>query len=296
MSKFLSGIIVATVLLGWTSITHAQIPTVSPTTPPAKPTPSISPIRQSPPPPSTTPTATTPDLLLLGKVISTFWQTNRAQTDSQIVMNLRDRSADLQIHATVKTTVQTGNKFRTDLIFAQPGAKPTATYTIVCDGEKVWIYRPDKRQYAQTTFAKFQAESYSFLIGAASIFFLSIPEADRQEIISALAADRNFLTMLSREQLKDLQGSQRQLEGQDSYVYSYEDKKENWRFNGFIQPQTGILKRIELDGKTDGMNFTLAEKIINRNTQPTLDRQTFRFSPPKGVQKVKSLPIDLLGG
>lgn len=296
MSKFLSGIILTTLLVGWTSITHAQVPAASPTTPPAQPRPSIAPSSQPQPTLSPTPKSTTPDLILLGKVISTFWQTNRAQTASQIVMNLRDGSADLKVYATVNTIVQTGNKFRTELIFAQPGAKPTATYTIVCDGQKVWIYRPDKRQYAQTTFPEFQAQPYSFLVGAASIFFLSIPEADRQEIITALATDRQFLTMLPKQQIKDLQGGQRQLDGQNSYVYSYENKQENWNFNGFIQPQTGILKQIELTGKTGRMNFTLAEKIISRNTQPTLDRQIFRFSPPKGVKKVKSLPIDLLGG
>jgi outer membrane lipoprotein-sorting protein len=292
MSKFLSGIIIATALLSWTRIAHAQLPTALPTPPQSKPAPSI----PAQPTPSIAPTSATPDLILLGKVISKFWQTNRAQTESKIVMSLLDGSTDLKVYATVKTIVQTGNKFRTELIFAQPGSSPTATYTIVCDGQNVWTYRLDKRQYAQTTFAKFQSESYSFLIGAASIFFLSIPEADRQEIITALAKDQDFLTSLPPEQIKELKGSQRQLDGQNSYVYSYEDKKEDWNFNGFIQPQTGILKQIELTGKTVGMKFTLVEKIVNRNSQPTVDRQSFRFSPPKGVKKVQSLPIDLLGG
>jgi outer membrane lipoprotein-sorting protein len=291
MSKLLLGIAVAALLIGSTSIVQSQ---VLPNAPTPSQSPKVQPLEPQTLP--TTPTPTNPDLTLLGKVIGLFWQTNRAQTESQIVMNLQDKSIDVKVYATVKTIAQTGNKFRTELKFAQPGSTPTATYTIVCDGQKVWTYRPDKRQYAQTTFSKFQSESYSFLIGTASIFFLSIPEVDRQEIIQALVKDRNFLTMLPPEQIKDLQGEQRQLDGKDSYVYSYEDKKENWNFNGFFQPQTGTIEKIELVGKTAGMNFTLTEKILSRNTKPSIDSKMFRFSPPKGVRKVKSLPIDLLGG
>lgn len=293
MSKILSAMAIATLLITSPGIVQAQVPSSITPTPAQSPT---TPPRQSEPSPSATPLSTAPDLNLLGKAIGLFWQTNRAQTESLIVMNLRDKSADIKVYATINTIAQTGNKFRTELKFAQPGATPTATYTIVCDGQKVWTYRPDKRQYAQTTFPKFQSESYSFLIGAASIFFLSIPEADRQEIIQALVKDINFLNMLSQEEIKDLQGSQRQLEGQDYYVYSYEDKKENWNFNGFFNPQTGMIKQIELAGKTAGMNFTLTEKILNRNTKAKIDSKVFRFLPPKGVKKVKSLPIDLLGG
>jgi outer membrane lipoprotein-sorting protein len=296
MFKLLVGIAVTTGLVNLTNIGQAQVPSMTPkVTPQSQPTPTT-PARPAAPQPSTPPTSTTPDLALLGKVVGTFWQTSRAQTESQLVMNVRDKSADIQVYATIKTLAQTGNKFRTELTFAQPGSAPTATYTIVSDGKQVWIYRPDKRKYAQTTFPKFQAESYSFLIGASSIFFLSLSEPDRQEAITALATDRNFLAVLPKEQIKDLQGNQRQLNGENMYVYSYENKQESWGFNGFVQPQTGILKQIELTGKTDGINFSVVEKIVNRTTQIAPDNKSFRFSPPKGVKKVKSLPIDLFGG
>jgi outer membrane lipoprotein-sorting protein len=296
MFKLLVGIAVTTGFVNLTNIGQAQVPSTAPKVTPQSQPNSTTPLRPASPQPSTTPTLTTPDLTLLGKVVGTFWQTNCARTESQLVMNVRDKSADIQVYATIKTLAQTGNKFRTELAFAQPGSAPTATYTIVSNGKQVWIYRPDKRQYSQTTFPKFQAESYSFLIGASSIFFLSLSEPDRQEAIAALATDRNFLAVLPKEQIKDLQGSQRQLNGENIYVYSYENKQESWGFNGFVQPQTGILKQIELTGKTDGINFSVVEKIVNRTTQIAPDSKSFRFSPPKGVKKVKSLPIDLFGG
>jgi outer membrane lipoprotein-sorting protein len=35
----------------------------------------------------------------------------------------------------------------------------------------------------------------------------------------------------------------------------------------------------------------ISEKMIKRNSQPTIAAKTFTFSPPKGVKKVKSLQI-----
>jgi outer membrane lipoprotein-sorting protein len=300
MSKFLLRTIVATVLLGLTTTTQAQIPPASTVSPAPSTSPQLVPKPSTSPQPSVSPAATTaPDLALLGKVLGMFLQTDRAKTESEIVMTLKGKNTDMKVYVNSKTIAKTSGEFRSEITFAQPGQSPTASYTIVSDNSKVWIYRPDRRQYSQTTLAKFQAQPYSYLIGISSIFLLSVTEANRKDINAALAANPNFLTALPQSDIKDLQGSRRQFEGAELYVYSYNSKPDNWGFNSLVNPQTGMLKQIEFNSRVDDkdgvMNFTVNEKIITRNPQLVANNSLFKFFPPKGTKKVKSLDIDLTG-
>jgi outer membrane lipoprotein-sorting protein len=277
MSKFFSGIAIATLLIGLTGTTQAQVPPASPTpTPQAQP---ASPV-------------TTPDLNLLSKAVGLFWQTDRAETKSQMTIDVAADGTNVKMYAQIETIAQTGNKFVTKLTFSSPGESAKSTYKIISNGKKVWVYRADRRQYMETTFAKFNDSSDSFWIGTSSFLFTSLNETERRDIVSTLGSDRNIFTTLLKGQTGDLQGRKQQLDGEELYNYSYENKQDNWIFNGLIQPQTGLVKQIEIAGKTQGMNFSIADKIISRNPQPTISSKTFRFSPPKGVKKVKSLEID----
>lgn len=301
MFKLLLGTLLTTAPIGWASATQAQLPPASPSPIPSQsqPQPTASPTPSQSQPPSPQPAATAPDLTLLGKVLGAFLKTNRVSTESQIVMTVPDKGVDLKIYAQTKTIAQSSGEFRSEITFAQPGQPPTATYTIVSDNRRVWIYRSDRRQYSQTTVAKFQAQPYSYLVGISSIFFVTLTEPARRELNAALASSPNFLADLPERDIKDLQGSKRQVEGQELYVYSYTNKLGNWTFNSFVQPQTGILKQVEFIGKLDakdgGTNFTIAEKIIDRHPQPTVNSSIFKFLPPKGTKKVQSLSIDLTG-
>jgi outer membrane lipoprotein-sorting protein len=281
MSKLLSGIAIVSLLIGLTGNTQAQVPPASP-----PPTPQSQPAT---PVPST---ATTPDLSLLSKAVGVFWQTDRVETKSQMTIDVAADGTNIKMYAQIETIAQTGNKFVTKLTFTSPGESRKSTYKIISNGQKVWIYRLDRRQYMETTFAKFNAGSDSFWIGTSAFLFTSLSETERREMVNTLGGDRNIIATLLKGQTGDLQGRKQQLDGEELYNYSYENKSESWTFNGLVQPQTGALKQIEIAGKTQGMNFSIADKIISRNTQPSISSKTFRFSPPKGVKKVKSLEID----
>lgn len=285
MSKVLSGIAVA-LLVSWTNITVAQTP--SPLL-----SPSLSP---SPPPSTPTPAATAPDLELLAKAVSAFWQTNRTQTESQVVMTLRDKGKELKVNFNVKIIAETGNKFRLELALIQPNGSPNVTYTIVSNGKQAWVYNQNKRQYAQTTYDKLQEDSSPFFVGSSSMLFMSIPETLRKEVMAELASNPNSLAAsISKDDLKSVQGGKRQVDGQDLYVFSYMEKVKGWNITGFFQPQTGIVRQVEFAGKVDSTEFVISEKIINRNSQPVVNSSTFKFTPPKGVKKVKALSINLFG-
>jgi outer membrane lipoprotein-sorting protein len=296
MFKLLSGIAIAAILIALTPASHAQQPPASPTaTPQAQPvqkpsasptvTPQAQPAQQSSP-------ATTPDLELLSKALGVFWKTDRAETESQMTIDAGSDGVNVKMYARIKTIAQTGNKFATQLVFTSPEGKITATYQIVSNGKKVWIYRPERRQYAEITTANFNNGADSFWIGTPSFLFMSISEADRRETMNNLAGNNNILTSLLKGQTADLQGIKRKFDGEELYNYTYENRTENWIFNGSVQPQTAALKQIEIAGKSNGVTFAIADKIISRNSNPTIFRKTFMFSPPKGVKKVKSLEID----
>jgi outer membrane lipoprotein-sorting protein len=281
MSKLLSGIAIASLLIGLTGTTQAQVPPASPT-----PTPQSQPAT---PVPST---ATTPDLSLLSKAVGLFWQTDRAETKSQMTIDLAADGTKIKMYAQIETIAQTGNKFVAKITFTSPLESTKSTYKVISNGKKVWIYSPERRQYAETTFEKFNAGSDSFWIGTSSFLFTSLNETERREIVNTLSSDRNIMSTLLKGQTGDLQGRKQQLDGENLYNYSYENKSENWIFNGLVQPETGIIKQIEIAGKTQGMSFSVADKIISRNIQPKISSKTFKFSPPRGVKKVKSLEID----
>jgi outer membrane lipoprotein-sorting protein len=281
MSKLLSGIAIASLLIGLTGIVQAQVPPASPI-----PTP------QSQPPSPVPSPLNTPDLSLLSKAVGIFWQTDRVETKSQMTIDVASDGTNIKMYAQIETIAQIGNKFVTNLTFVSPGETRKSTYKIISNGKKVWVYRPDRRQYMETTFAKFNDGSDSFWIGASTFLFISLSETERREMISSLNSNDNVLNTVLKGQTGDLQGRKKQLDGAEVYDYSYENKKDNWTFNGLVQPQTGVIKQIEIAGKTQGMKFSLADKIISRNTQPTISNKTFRFSPPKGVKKVKLVEID----
>jgi outer membrane lipoprotein-sorting protein len=288
---------------------QAQLPSASPSLPPTQPTPSISPsltptTTPTPTPtptpsavPSVTPAATTVDLKLLSKAIGIFWQGSRSQSESQIVMTIQGKTTNTKlvtINATSKTIAQTGDKFRSELTVSKPGSPSKLTYTIVGNGQTVWVYRPDKRQYTRYTFPAFKSEYYSTLIGLSSVFFVSMPETTRKQIITGLASSSNPLSSISQSDLKNLQSSNRLVDGQNLYVYSYDNKEEKLSFNGLVQPETGVLKQIEFVSNDERGDLKITEKILSHTTTNKTNSQTFRFSPPRGAKQVKSVSSDLL--
>ncbi len=297
----------AAALVSLSGAAQAQLPSASPSLPPTQPTPSISPsptptTTPTPTPtpsavPSGTPAVTTVDLKLLSKAIGIFWQGSRAQGESQLVMTIQGKTTNTKlvtINATSKTIAQTGDKFRSELTVSKAGSPSKLTYTIVGNGQTVWVYRPDKRQYAQYTFSAFKSEYYSTLIGLSSVFFVSMPETTRKQITAGLATDNNPLSSIPQSEIKSLQGSNRLVDGQNLYVYSYDNKEEKLAFSGFVQPETGVLKQIEFVSNDERGDLKITEKILSHKTSNNTTSQTFRFSPPRGAKKVKSVSSDLL--
>ncbi len=275
MSKLLlSGIAIA--LISLAGNTQAQVPPTTTPTPQSQPASPIS-----------TPIKVT-DLPLLTRAIGKFWQTDRAETESQMEIESSDGKVKTKYLVSVKTIAKVGRKFRSELTINRVGQTSKIKYTIVSDGAKTWVYRPDTRQYTETTSSEFYGKSSASMIGLFSITFVSLDDEKRQELVTDILGENNRIVSL--ENFKDLQVRQQQVDKQNLSVYTYSDRDEVG-ISGFINPQTVMFERIEFKFKDNQNRIEMVEKMIKRNSQPVITDKTFTFSRAKGVKKVKSLQI-----
>jgi outer membrane lipoprotein-sorting protein len=297
--KLLSKLLVAAVISSISTNVRAQVPspTLPKSTPTAVPTVAPSPSVAPAPTPATTPAASNLDRKLLGKAVSVFWQGNRARTESQIVMTVRPKGRNtnpIQINANVKTIAQTGDRFRSDLTVSRVGSPVKFTYSAICDGKNVWLYRPDKREYSQLKFTDFKPQFHSLLVGLSTIFFVSMVESDRQTIVKAIASGLNPFEAIESKELADLKGSTRQVDDKNFYVYAYDRQEDKSNISGFVQPDTAILKRIDFANSIDEGDINIVENIISHKAINSNNNRIFKFIPPKGVKKVKNFSVDLM--
>jgi hypothetical protein len=277
MTKILwSGIAIA--LLGSIGTVQAQLPPESTTSTP-----------QSSPPSSTSTPLKATDLPSIGKAVGKFWQTDRAETESQIEIDSNDEKGKTKDIVSVKTIAQVGRKFRSELTINRVGKTSKTKYTIVSDGKKVWIYRPDLRQYAEIDTDDFGREPSASIVGLSSFLFSSIDEEERRNLITDLLGKPS--QMISLENLKLVQLRQQQIDRRDLSMYIYgDDDSLELKITGFVYPQTATLERTEIKFG-DREKYEFVEKIVNRNSYVIIGSETFTFSPPQGVKKVNSLQI-----
>jgi outer membrane lipoprotein-sorting protein len=276
MSKLLcSGIAIAFISLIGTA--QAQVPPESTTPPP----------QSQPASPTSTPLKAT-DLPFLKRVVGNFWQTGSAETQSQMEINSSDRKGKNKYFVSVKTIAQVGRKFRAELTIDRVGQTSKIKYTIVSDGERTWIYRPDLRQYAQIGTDRFYREPSASVISLSSILLTSIEEEQRQNVLVELVGENDRI--LSLENLKPLEIRQQQIDRKTLSVYTTGDDF-TVKISAFIDPQTAVVGRAEINFGDRGNYTKIVEKIIKRNPKVIITSKTFTFSAPKGVKKVESLEI-----
>jgi outer membrane lipoprotein-sorting protein len=237
----------------------------------------------------TTDSAEKPDLNLLKKAVRTFYQSNRVQSKSNMTFDFSSAGMKGQIDVKTTTVAETGGKFNSQVVFVNPQSKPIQ-FNIVSNGQKVWVYRPDKRVYQETSIAKFEKER--FWVGMSAAWISMITEKDRLRLLNDPDStfDSNLSTALKAPQLKDFKGERVLVD--DRFLYAFSSLLiGNIKFTGFVQPDTGAIAQFEMNVTVDGMKVILREKIESWQPITSIDKKTFTFSPPKGVKRVKILSI-----
>lgn len=232
------------------------------------------------------------NLPLLSQALSSFLQSDRYQTESQIQLKAVAQGTEVTTNLQVKTTAQSGKKFRAEIQITQPGEEAKPANLVVSNGKQVWIYRPDLQQYAVTTFEKFSESGEWIFMSTSSFAFVNFPEEDRQNIANRKLSDNSVLAYLNLSNNGTFKGDERTVDGESFYVYSYTDTKEALTFSGFVQPETATLKQVQIASKSEGFDILITEKINNRIANPPITANTFKFSPPKGAKLVKSLSLN----
>ncbi|WP_414756470.1 LolA family protein [Anabaena sp. CCY 9910] len=234
------------------------------------------------------------DLSLLAKSVTNLLQSDRHQTDSQIEFRVGSKGTETTIYLQSKMITQSGKKFRAEVAYTKPGEAAKTGNLVISDGKQVWIYRSDLRQYSVTSYQDFKDSSDWVLIGISSFVFLDFPEEDRKVVVDGNLSDKNVLGYLGLASNSELKGETRNFDGQTAYVYDYKDPKDGFTLSAFVNPETAILSQVQLAGKSDDLDILLTEKILSKTVNPTINANTFRFSPPKGTQRVKTLSISPL--
>ncbi len=227
------------------------------------------------------------DVNLFKKAILMFYQNSRITNTSEMVVDFNSPGMTGQIVTTANTIAETGGKFNSEITFARPKAD-SIKYSVISNGKKVWIYRPDKKIYRETTLSKFNSDQY--LVGMSAALFSMISERDRRKLIENYDASDSYInTIIKAPQMRDVKGEQIRVDGKNSYAFSIPIPG-RYKVKCIVDPKNGELSQMELSGDANGMAVNMKEKIKSRN-YATTDRQEFIFHPPQGVKRVKSLSI-----
>ncbi len=232
------------------------------------------------------------NLSLLAKATAAFVQSDRYRTESEIRVKASSGSTDVTSLATVTTLVQAPNQFRAEIAFPSDSGKEVKSI-VISDGKQVWMYRPDLKQYAVTSFTKFDDLDDYFWIGMSSYWYLTVPADVRKPIAGGALADPQVLKELGMTETSPLKGSSQTLDGRSLYSYEFTDK-EGFTISALVEPTTAELKQIRLTGKAEGFNIDIAERILSRTANPAIAPSTFKFTPPSGAKLVKSVAISPL--
>ena len=154
----------------------------------------------------------------------------------------------------------------------------------------MWMYRPDLKQYAVTPFEKFDDLDDYYWIGMSSYWYSSVTPDVRELFTNGSLTDPQVLKELGMTGTSPLKGSSQTLNGRSLYSYEFTDK-EGFTISALVEPTTAELKQIRLNGKSDGFNVDIAERILSRTANPAIAASIFKFTPPSGAKLVKSVAI-----
>jgi outer membrane lipoprotein-sorting protein len=240
---------------------------------------------------STSPASTQLDLPLLIKTGETFFKGDNYQTVSQMQLKGTNKGVNVTVYIQTKTTVNSKNRFRSEIAFTQDGKPSKESAVVISDGKQVYIYRPDLKQYSVISAQAFNKSNDSFLIGLSSSFFLEFADSIGKYIASGALSEPSVIKEISAAANQAIQGETRNVEGKQMYMYSFNDPKQGYTLSAFVNPQLANLEQMQITGKDDGLDIEIIEKIQQRAEVKNLAPQTFKFTPPKGAKKVKSLSI-----
>lgn len=234
------------------------------------------------------------DLTLLKQALAPLASGGLLQSRSMLQMSGSKQGISFIFHEQVSAVAKRPGKFRTDITQYAADNSPQSRLIVISDGLKVWTYRPETRQYSLKSAKSFHAENDDMTATGLAMggFFLG----EGHDLAHGL---QGITKATNAQALKTLSGlgiaiSERTegVDGEDDYVYSLVLGRQGTAYRFMINPKTGILRRVELTGRQNGVTMTFEETITSLRNPATIAKSTFHFAPPAGASQIAMLSVD----
>ena len=157
--------------------------------------------------------------------------------------------------------------------------KVVSQLQIIGDGEKVWAYRPDLKQYTSFTYEEFVSGDKLIFTGLYNFFFLLTPDIKPSK----------FITLKTLLEITNTPGFKQKLDiisGQQYLVYEYQNKANEPSFRIWVNQDKATIAQVQFGLQSPEIQAKITEKIY----EPIKQDKTFQFIPPKNAKLVKELP------
>ncbi|MGL5873080.1 MAG: hypothetical protein ACRC2R_12070 [Xenococcaceae cyanobacterium] len=196
----------------------------------------------------------------LKKAWDNFLKGDINYTESKLEFLQSNPNIDFKFSVINKTTFAYPNKFYSEITFVKSDRSIGDKYIIISDGDRVWTYSPELRQYSVNEFEEYKNNKTNLrYMGFSGMFNMSDLDA-RKEISLNLASDV------------------KQTRIDDSKDRVYERKLKDFLLTMYINPINDTLKFIKMSGKVQKRDFSYSEEILIRNNFTLVSKDKFTFS------------------
>lgn len=240
------------------------------------------------------PAAPLPDLMPLKKALAPLGGSGLLETQSSFKMSGSRGGATFTFRQNAHILARSPGRFRAELSPVGADGTPGPKLLVVCDGLRVWTYKPGQRAYSVVSRQAFDGASddVTALGLAVGGFFIGdgreLAEAfrditkDNSAAVLAALADTD-VTLTAKPQ---------SMGGVDYFVYHMNLNKRGLAYVFYVNSQTNTLKRVDLAGKTDGMKIAFEETLTTLRVPASVPPGTFTWTPPPGAKKSAAVTVD----
>ncbi len=238
--------------------------------------------------------ANLPDLMPLKKALAPLAGSGLLETQSSLKMTGSRGGATFTFRENAHILARRPERFRAELSPVGADGTPRPKLLVVSDGLRVWTYRPGQRAYSVVSRQSFEDANNAvtalglavggFFIGDGRELaeaFRDITKDNSAAVLSALTD--TGVTLTSKAQ---------SVGGVDYFVYHMNLNKQGLAYVFYVNSQTNVLKRIDLTGKTDGMQIAFEETLTTLRVPASVPSDTFTWSPPPGTKKSAAVTVD----
>lgn len=233
------------------------------------------------------------DFTSLQKALETFFKSSRFQVTSEMTLKATVEQSNVEIFSKNTTITALPNQFRSEIEISNK------KYVVISNGQQVWIYKPSTQEYAVSSFEEFQSSQDSFLIGLSSSFLLEIMRSLQEEQKTAtvnqsdlVESMTDFFTQSFNQEGFTFKQETKTVEQIAYSLYRYRSEEEKIEFVLWVDSANDNLKRLQVLGTEKDIVVDISENILQHNTEPEINDETFTFVPTAEMKQVKELPLE----